>query len=56
MIAPFSQDEILILGGLVKNNMKLGNGIILNTKELTATKIETNQTIFYSGLCSNFKL
>ena len=27
--------------------MKLGNGTILNTKDLTSTKIKTNKKIFY---------
>ena len=36
MVAPFSHDEIIILGGINKNLMKLGNGIILNTTNMTA--------------------
>ena len=50
MVAPFSHDEIIILGGINKNLMKLGNGIILNTTNMTATRIKTNKKIFFGQI------
>ena len=56
MFAPFKKDEIIILGGLTKNNNNISKvqaykpnfSIIFNTKELTSTKIETIKKLFYT--------